>query len=419
MNLSPAISRRRFLVSASTTAAVSGFAASARPIDVNHIDQADLLSQERKVQLSQIHGPSEQDESAPGPFLPNEKRIGYAIVGLGRLSINQILPGFGQTKYCKPAALVSGDRVKARKIAAQYGIPETSIYAYNDFERLSADRAVQVIYIVLPNGMHEEYVTRGAKTGKHILCEKPMANSSAEAQRMIEACSKADVKLMIAYRQQYEPHNIALRKLIEEGQLGKLRGFLSTNSQLVGDPTQWRLKRTLSGGGCLPDVGIYCVNASRFLSGEEPTRVTAQLWKPKQDPRFAEVEATVSFTMAFPSGYLATCTTSYDAHKSQSLRIEGSTAWAEMLPAYAYHGNKLRISRLQDGAETLFEPQIEEKDQFALEMDHFAECILAGRKPRTPGEEGLQDHRILEAIYKAAETGHAVDLVHPSGGTRG
>ena len=372
-----------------------------------------------KVQLSQIHGPSEEDEKTPGPFLTPDKRVGFAIVGLGRLSLNEILPAFGHSKYARPTALVSGDRDKARRVAAQYGIAESSIYDYASYERLAENKDVQAIYIVLPNGLHEEYVVRGARTGKHILCEKPMATSSAEAQRMIDACAAAKVKLMIAYRQQYEPHNRALKKLFSDGKMGKLRGFVATNSQQQGDPTQWRLKKSLAGGGCLPDVGLYCLNASRFLSGEEPVRVSAQLWQPKDDPRFREVEASVSFSMHFPSGYAATCTTSYDVHKSAYLRLEGTDAWGELTPAFAYHGNKLVWSALQDGKEMKFAPEIEEKDQFALEMDHFADCILQNKTPHTPGEEGLQDHRIMEAIYLAAHTGKTVDIAGVSGPTRG
>ena len=372
-----------------------------------------------KVELSQIHGPSEADEKTPGPFLPPDKRVGYAIVGLGRLSLNEILPAFAESRFARPVALVSGDREKARRVAAQYGIAETSIYDYASYERLAENKDVQAIYIVLPNGLHEEYVVRGAKTGKHILCEKPMATSSKEAQRMIDACAALKVKLMIAYRQQYEPHNRALRKLVSDGKMGKLRGFLATNSQQQGDPTQWRLKKALAGGGCLPDVGLYCLNAARFLSDEEPGRVSAQMWQPKDDPRFREVEASVSFSMHFPSGYVATCTTSYDVHKSQYLRLEGTDAWGELSPAFAYHGTKLQWSALQDGKETKIEPQIEEKNQFALEMDHFATCILQDKVPHTPGEEGLQDHRIMEAIYQAANTGKVVDVPPMSRATRG
>jgi predicted dehydrogenase len=390
-------SPRSFLhsVAAATAFSVTGFAQ----------EPGGKINQNDEVQLSQIHGPSEQDEKAPGPFLPMEKRVGFAIVGLGRLSLDQILPAFGHSQYCKPVALVSSDREKALKIAGQYGIAPSSIYDYANFNQLTKNPDVKVIYVVLPNGMHEEYVVRGARTGKQILCEKPMATSAREAEHMISACEEAKVRLMIAYRQQYEPHNRALRQMVTEGKLGALRGFVSSNSQQQGDPTQWRLKKSLSGGGCLPDVGLYCLNASRFLSGEEPSEVMATIVQPKDDPRFAEVEASCSFSLKFPSGFVATCTTSYDVHKSQFLRLEGTKAWAEISPSYGYHGNRLKWSHLEGGTETEVVPQIEEKDQFALEMDHFAKCILEGKAPHTPGEEGLKDHRIMEAIYESGRTG--------------
>jgi predicted dehydrogenase len=395
-------SRRNFIWAATaavTTAATSDSQGQSLPLDAQN-----------RVQLSQIHGSSEQDELAPGPFLPTSKRVGYAVVGLGRLSIDQILPAFGHSEYCRPVALVSGDRAKALKIAGQYGIPDSSIYDYRNYEQLAHNQSVQVIYVVLPNGMHEEYVVRGAKLKKHILCEKPMATNSAQARNMIAICASSGVKLMIAYRQQYEPHNKLLRQMIEERKLGQLRGFVSSNSQQQGDPSQWRLQLALAGGGCVPDVGLYCLNAARFLSGEEPVAVTATLWQPKEDPRFREVEATCSFALHFPSGLIATCSTSYDVHKSQFLRIEGDKAWAEMSPAFGYHGNRLTWSHLEDGTEIQITPQLEEKDQFALEMDHFAECILQNKQPKSPGEEGLRDHRIMEAIYEAARSGRRVAL---------
>jgi predicted dehydrogenase len=396
------LSRRFFLRSAAaTTLAATSLGQS----------KSALPNAEDAVQLSQIHGPSEQDELAPGPFLAKDQRIGLAIVGLGRLSIDQILPAFGKSKYAKVTALVSGDHEKARKIAAQYGVKQSGIYDYANFERLRDNPEVRIIYIVLPNSMHAEFVERGAKIGKHILCEKPMATSSREAEQMIAACNAANVKLMIAYRQQYEPHNEALRKLIVQGKLGRLRGFLATNSQQQGDPTQWRLKKALAGGGCLPDVGLYCLNASRFLSGEEPSEVFATIYQPKDDPRFEQVEASCSFSLKFPSGYIATCTTRYDVHKSAFLRMEGTDAWAELSPAFGYHGNRLKWSHLQEGGEVHVTPQIEEQDQFALEMDHFCQCILKNGNPRTPGEEGLRDHRIMEAIYESAAKGRAVKLV--------
>jgi predicted dehydrogenase len=396
----PKVSRRQFVLSATGVALTStGLAQNGMAPDQNDA-----------VELGPLQASTEQKETTPGPFLPDGKRVGFAIVGLGHLSLDQILPAFGHSQFCRPVALVSGSPDKAHRIAAQYGIRDSAIYSYGRFEELAHNSEVRVIYIVLPNGMHEEYVVRGAKTGKHILCEKPMATSSQEASRMIAACAAARVKLMIAYRQQYEPSNCMLQQMVREGKLGKLRGFLSSNSQREGEPSQWRLHRKLSGGGCLSDVGLYCINAARFLSGEEPIEALASLWRPNDDPRFREVEAAVSFTLRFPSGFTATCTTGYDVHKSQFYRLEGTEAWASMEPAYGYHGNRLKWSQLMGEHEIETAPQIEEEDQFALEMDHFAECVLEDKLPHTPGEEGRQDHRFIEAIYEAARTGRAVKI---------
>jgi predicted dehydrogenase len=400
--------RRTFLTAASASLAASALA-----------QTSPLPNQADKVTLSQIHAPTESPENVPGPFEGPTQRTGFAIVGLGRLALNQILPGFASTRYCRPTALVSGDRAKALKIADQYGIKPSSVYDYQTFDQLAHNPDVQVIYIVLPNSMHHEFVLRGAKTGKDILCEKPMATSVKECEDMIAACTQANVKLMIAYRSQYEPNDRALVKLIRANKLGAIRQIIATNSQNQGDPTQWRLKKSLAGGGCMPDVGVYCLNAARFLSNEEPTEITASTWQPKDDPRFTEVEASCQFTARFPSGLTALCNSSYTSHKSQFLRVEGSEGWAELSPAFGYHGIKLRHARLMDGEDTIFEPQIEAKDQFAQEMDHMALCVQQNLRPHTPGEEGLQDQRLTDAIYESARTGRAVKVAPPPAPTRG
>ena len=422
----PTLGRRDFLRGASAVAAMAGLttpavgqATGTQPAKPNAADYVDL---------PQIHDTqTEAAEKAPGPFAAPDQRVGFAIVGLGRLSIHQILPAFAKSEYCKPVALVSGsddgkqpggsNLAKAYKLAAQYGIPRSAVYSYANYEQLAQNPDVKVIYIVLPNALHLEYVVRGAafagKTGKHILCEKPMATSSAECEKMIAACRGAGVKLMIAYRQQYEPMNRAIETMVREGKLGTLRSFLATNTQNEGDPSQWRLKRKLAGGGCLPDVGVYCLNAARFLTGEEPSEVFGQTFQPAGDPRFAEVEATCNFTLRFPSGLLASCNSGYAGHHSQFLRLEGSEAWAELNPAFGYAGLKLRTGKLMDGKDVTIEPSIEAKDQFALEMDHMALCVLDNLEPHTPGEEGLQDQRLMEAIYESARTGRAVKVPPP------
>ena len=407
------LSRRTFLSSAAGTL----MAASLTPVAAGQGSGAPNASD--AVTLPQLHAATEVPEKTPGTFAAPGQRIGFAVVGLGHLSLNQILPAFGSSKDCRVTALVSGDREKARKIAAQYGVPERSLYDYKTYDQLAQNPDVQVIYIVLPNSMHAEFVLRGAKAGKHILCEKPMATSTRDCERMIAASKAANVKLMIAYRQQYEPMNRAILKMVREGKLGKLKSFVATNSQDQGDPSQWRQKLALAGGGCLPDVGIYCLNAARFLTNEEPSEIWGTTIQPKEDPRFAEVEETCSFGMRFPSGFVATCSSGYGAHRTQFLRLEGDRSWAELSPAFAYTGLKLRTDKVEDGRNVLSEPSIEAKDQFAAEMDHMASCVRKNLQPHTPGEEGLQDQRITDAIYESARSGRLVKVAPPSGPTRG
>lgn len=362
---------------------------------------------------------TEVSEEAPGPFEGTDQRIGFAIVGIGRLSINQILPAFGRTKLCKPVALISGNASKAQKVAVQCGIKPSAIYSYSNYEQLAENPEVKVVYIVLPNSMHAEYTVRAAKVAKHVLCEKPMATSVADCERMIAACRSANVKLMIAYRQQYEPMNREIVKMIKAGKLGPLRSYLATLTQNQDDPSQWRLHRSLSGGGCLPDVGIYCLNASRFWSGEEPMAVFGHVFQPEGDPRFTEVEAVCNFTLRFPSGLVASCNSGYAAHRSSFARMEGAQSWVQLSPSFGYNGLKLQYNKLLEGHGTDFQPGINEKDQFALEMDHMALCVMRNRQPHTPGKEGLQDMKIIEGIYESARTKRAVELEAPPSSTRG
>lgn len=407
-------SRRLFVRSAVGTIAAAGLA----PLAAS-AQQSPKPNANEAIKLPQLHAPTEAPERTPGPFEAPSQRTGFAIVGLGSLALNQILPAFGASKYCRVTALVSGDREKARKVAAQYGVPERSLYDYTSYDQLAQNPDVQVIYIVLPNSMHAEFVERGAKAGKHILCEKPMATSVRDCERMISACRAADVKLMVAYRQQYEPMNREIVKMVRSGKLGALKSYTATNGQNQGDPNQWRQRLALAGGGCLPDVGIYCLNAARFLTGEEPIEVTGFTTQPKDDPRFREVEESCIFTLRFPSGLLAACSSGYGAHRSQFLRLEGEKSWAELSPAFGYNGLKLRTSTTVDGHNVVAEPSIESRDQFALEMDHMALCVQKNLQPHTPGEEGLQDQRITDAIYESTRSGRSVRLKLLEHATRG
>ncbi|MFC6646212.1 Gfo/Idh/MocA family protein [Granulicella cerasi] len=416
MNVLPfPLNRRNFLRTAGGAAAAAGLSVAAA-------QQSSSAAPNKVEPPPGEHAATDPKTKTPGPFRNDDQRVGFAVVGLGALSLEAILPAMAKTKYCKPVAFVTGhdgNLDKGMKLARQYNVRPEAVLHYSEYEKLAQMPEVKVIYIVLPNNMHEEYVLRGAKLGKDILCEKPMATTVAACERMIAACDKAGVKLMVAYRQQYEPNNRALAKMIREGKLGTLRSFIASNTQNQGREDQWRLKKAMAGGGCLPDVGIYCLNAARFLSNEEPYEVSGTTWQPKDDPRFTEVEATCSFTLRFPSGLIASCNTGYAGHSSQFYRVEGVEAWGALEPAFGYHGNKLMMSKLVDGTETQMQPRIQEQDQFALEMDHMATCVLKNLPPHTPGEEGLQDQKLLEAIYESARTGKAVKVAVPSKPTRG
>ena len=343
----------------------------------------------------------------PAP-LPPEQRVGFALVGLGRLTLEEILPAFGEAHMARPVALMSGSPEKAKLTAAQYGIPADAVYGYGDWDKLKANAAVKAVYIVTPNAVHRDGVIAAAGAGKHVLCEKPMAASSTQAREMVEACARANVKLMIAYRCQYEPTNREVVRIVRSGEFGHARLIQAFNGQTTGLPEQWRLKRALSGGGSLPDIGLYCLNGVRALLGEEPVAIQAQTYSPANDPRFGEVEETVTFTMRFPSGVLAQCTASYGVHESRRLEVHTDGGDFDLQNAFAYRGQRLRITHRAGKRVQHDEPVIPPKNQFALELDHMADCILKDRRPRTPGEEGLQDQILLEAIYEAARTGTTV-----------
>ena len=203
----------------------------------------------------------------------------------GHLTLNQILPAIVKSERCRITALITGDRAKGQEVARQYGVPESGVYTYAEYDRIRDNADVQAVYVVLPNALHEEYVTRAAKAGKHVLCEKPMATSSAEARRMVEACKAANRKLMIAYRIQYEPHNRLVRNWTREGKYGRVKVIESYNGQNQAHNDQWRHQIKLAGGGSLPDIGLYNLNTTRYILGEEPVEIMAATFStPRRRP---------------------------------------------------------------------------------------------------------------------------------------
>ncbi|VXB37556.1 Oxidoreductase [Burkholderia sp. 8Y] len=358
-------------------------------------------------------GASERRSPVEPPPLAPDRKVGFAIVGLGRLSLDSILPALASTKLARLAAVMTSDKAKGERVALQYGAPVDAVYGYDEWPRLAANDDVQAVYIVTPNGLHREQVIAAAGIGKHVLCEKPLSNTSAEAEEMIRACADAGVMLMVAYRLQYEPHNREAARLVRSKTFGELKIIEAHNGQVQGEANQWRHDKRLAGGGSLPDIGLYCLNFARFVTGEEPVEVSAWVWSTPGDARFAQVEENVSWQMRFPSGVVARCSAAYDAHESRIARLHCQRGTVVLDPAFAYKGLRLSVqhrSPEREDVEVREERILEDANQFAAEIDHMAECILTGRTPATPGEEGLQDQRIMEAIYRSAAENRPVEL---------
>ncbi len=331
-----------------------------------------------------------------------DRKIGYAIIGLGRIA-EHFMHGIQTTTNSKVTALVSGHPEKAARFAAQYGIPSSSIYSYETMDAIRDNKTVDAVYVALPNAMHAEYTIRSAKAGKHVLCEKPMASTVPEAQSMIDACKANHVKLMIAYRCHYEPTNLRAVKLIRDGAIGKIQVIQSAFG-FNCDPRDWRVNKALSGGGPLFDVGIYCLNATRYLTGEEPTGFSAYAYSDPKDARFHEIEGSISWVAKFPSGAIANCSTTYSAPMDGWFRVHGSQGWLEVNPAFGYDGLVLKGQSFADGKYAEWNEPNSEKDpaHFVREADHFSDCILNNRTPKSPGEEGLRDMTYIREIYRAA-----------------
>jgi predicted dehydrogenase len=334
------------------------------------------------------------------------RKLGYAIVGLGSYATKQIMPRFKECTSSQLVALVSGTPAKLTQYAAEYGIPAANCYSYRDFDRIRDNPAIDIVYIILPNSMHAEYSIRAAKAGKHVMCEKPMAVSTAECRAMIAASRAAGRKLMIGYRSRFEPYNRLAIELARGSHVGPTK-IITAEHGFTAAPDQWRLDRKLSGGGSLMDIGIYSLNAARYLTGEEPVAVSAIESTDRSDPRFRTVEDRIDFMLRFPSGAIANCVSSYGSNHNH-YRVTGPAGYIDMEPATAYEGQRMTIRK--DGATGPRVLPAQAKSQFAGQLDHLSECVLQNRTPIVAGEEGLADMRVIEAIYRSAAEGRTIRL---------
>ncbi len=346
--------------------------------------------------------PADRDVPGEAPRSPQDRPIGFALCGLGGLSTNQIAPALAKTRHARLAGVITGSPAKGEAWAAEHGIPTGNVYHYDGMHEMAGNPDIDVVYVVTPNALHHRHTLAAARAGKHVLIEKPMAVSVTECEEMIGVGRQEGVKLAVAYRLQFEPHHLECMRLAREKEFGDTRVIEAGLAFRIGDPDQWRLKAELAGGGALMDVGIYALQACRYLTGEEPVQLSAV--ETKTDPvKFSQVDETIAWQMTFPSGAIATCTTSYNVSGINRFRVYGETGWFGMEPAFSYGG--LRGQRSDDRP-----LRFEEADHFASEMDDFSLCILEGRESKVAGEEGLRDLRVIERIYESIRLGQSVTL---------
>lgn len=345
--------------------------------------------------------------STPEPYGPASlealqagRKLGIALVGLGGYSTGQLAPALQKTKLCELRGIVTGSPEKIPEWKRKYNIKDQNVYNYQNFDQIANNKDIDIIYVVLPNALHAEYTIRAAKAGKHVICEKPLATSVADARRMVDACKQAGKKFSVGYRLHFEPHNREMMRLGQQQVYGPVKKLMSENGFTMGkDERPWRIQKKLSGGGPLMDMGIYSVQGVIYTMGKLPESVTAQYAKKTRPQQFNEVEEAISWQFQFPGGVVADCRSSYTESMSR-LRAEAAQGWFELDPAFGYGGLK--------GTTSKGPMNIDNVPQQTRQMDDFADCILNNKPTRVPGEMGLRDVQLLEAIYRAADTGQRV-----------
>lgn len=333
------------------------------------------------------------------------KKLRVAVCGLGRYA-NLVREGLAASQYCELAGIVTGTPAKATQWKTDYQLPAKNVYSYQNFDTILANKSIDLVYITLPNALHKEFTLRAAKAGKHVIVEKPMALTEQDCQDMVEACKKHSVQLAVGYRLHYEPHHIELKRLGQEKVLGQVRLIeASLGYRLEGiSPDDWHLKKALAGGGPLMNLGVYCVQSSRYVLGEEPIAVTAQYGPVTMPNLFKEVEESISWQLYFPSGAVCTSTTSSNSNIDRFFAAADNGSF-ELSPALSYGPFKGKSSQGAFNFPTI--------NQQAAQLDGIAPYILENKPlpAHISGEEGRKDLRVLDGIYKAANTGQKVTLV--------
>jgi glucose-fructose oxidoreductase len=336
----------------------------------------------------------------------DKKNVGFAVVGLGAIAQGAVLPAFRHAKNAKLVGLVSRDRRQAETLARKYKVQ--AAYGMEEFGACLENPEVDAVYLATPQSEHSKAVVAAARAGKHVLCEKPLALNPEQSAEMVRVCEECGVQLMTAYRKYFEPSTLYLKKLIQSGKLGKIDVINTSFSELhvAGKSIAWLLDSKVAGGGPLMDLGIYCVNTSRWLVEEDPVEVSAHSWK-KDAARFRDVEEGISFWMHFASGLVVQGSSTYSSAISSFVFVQGTKGWACLTPAFPFDEER-RLTGKMDGK--WFEKKFKLVDEFARELDAFATAIQMKRPVEPDGRQGHRDICILEAIYAAARNGGPVSV---------
>lgn len=339
-------------------------------------------------------------EAAAGIPQEQSEKMGIALVGLGRYSTNQLAPALQETENCRLAGIVTGSPAKAEAWKKKYNIPDKNIYNYDNFDEIVNNDDIDIVYVVLPIALHAEFTIRAAEAKKHVICEKPMATTAEEAQRMVDACNANGVKLAIGYRLHFEPFNQRVMELGQNEIFGKVKGIKAADSSdMTGDSLDvWRLDRERAGGGPLMDLGIYCVQGAVYTMGKKPIAVRAEFGEVTHPAYFRDVEQSVKWEMEFEGGVVAECETSYaDPEEKKLLSAEAENGWWKLDPAYSYEGKKGETSEGKMDFPNVYEQ--------VRQMDSQAESFRKNQESIVPGEMGVRDMKIIMAIYESARNG--------------
>jgi predicted dehydrogenase len=346
---------------------------------------------------SWANGKDHHNETYDGPVL----RV--AIMGLGSYG-TRVAEAMQSCTKAKLVGVISGTPSKIKDWQSKYAIPEKNCYNYENFDAIKNNPDIDAVYVITPNGLHHDEVIRVAKAGKHAICEKPMALNAQQGQEMVDACKKANVKLLVGYRMHFEPKTLEVIRMRKAGEFGKILFFQGQCGFTIGDPNQWRLNKALSGGGSMMDIGIYAVNGSRYMTGEDPIWVTAQETK-TDHMKFKEgIDETIQFQFGFPSGAVASCLSTYSMNNLDRFFLDGTEGFAEMQPSTNYGPIMGRTNKGE-----LTQPITVHQ---AVQMDAMAGIIFEGKHPVVPvdGNEAVKDLKLIDAIYLAAKTGRKVDI---------